>query len=630
MNGQFDLTNLLEKAPIHDAARASGIMDDITARARSFKAAYESRLGGMNAAGWAEVLPQYEQLLSEANLLQRAAQVSLFENRTKDTERLYDTLRNFHDGIRKELDFVKQEVTRLPEADFAALTKAGKLERYQPWMRYTREVERVDPDPALKNALHTTIEDYKRFSANIEEVGTSEQQADAVAAFYDKAIGQWQDMARAKGYDSIRDMQLARDQISPEMLAQITDAANKGLGNTHGYMDWKRKELGHDKPSFGDIEAEVPYGYAGAMSWEKASREIPEVFRRLDPEMGQIADEVVAKRVDARHYPDGKEEMDQCILVEGHEGYVITHFDPESPYAFSTATHEIAHGIHATRSADQPNVLYGMDYSMPPPLLEVHSLFAQRVLLSDQLAQASAKERRGITYNHVEDQMWYNTTCLAYHFFEEALHDAKSQGHTLTTELISDKWEQSFKRVFGDQMEMDAEARLGWKDYMVGNYIVETPHYAYSYVLASRVAEMLHQQYEQNPEQFREKYAAMQKAGQSMPLADMLQQYMDIDISDPAVWQNAEQSRGQLLKIAQGEAQAADIQKGTTAKQHPGNERGAFNIVASAALGVVGAGLAALGIAAAVKGHSPTKVLGSWTAAVMRGRGDSGPGVQHR
>ena len=130
-------------------------LKDAEARARAFQAAYQGRLVGLDGAGLAAAIVEYEGLLEIVYRIMSFAQL-LHATHTTDAEvgRFYQTLQERVNAITTETLFFTLELNAVDDDVLAAQLDDPVATRYAPWIQDSRAMRPHQLDEAQERLLH--------------------------------------------------------------------------------------------------------------------------------------------------------------------------------------------------------------------------------------------------------------------------------------------------------------------------------------------------------------------------------------------------------------------------------------------------------------------------------------------
>ena len=124
---------------------------------------------------------------------------------------------------------------------------------------------------------------------------------------------------------------------------------------------------------------------------------------------------------------------------------------------------------------------------------------------------------------------------------EIVLH--KKSFSELTTDEISDIWQNAIGEMFGDSLTLNEDHKYWWEyvGHFIGSYF-----YVYAYSLGELLVLSLYAMYKKQGKPFVEKFEKLLSTGGSCSPAELMAA-VDIDITDPAFWQGGVAEIGAMV-----------------------------------------------------------------------------------
>jgi len=193
-----------------------------------------------------------------------------------------------------------------------------------------------------------------------------------------------------------------------------------------------------------------------------------------------------------------------------------------------TLGHELGHGVHAYVARKQSYV----NFSSALPVAELASTFGEMLVFESLVAESDIDDKMALYAEKIESVFATIFRQAAMYRFEQQLHRARRERGELTTEEISEIWQECIQSMFGDSVELGEEHRHWW---MYVNHFIGSPFYVYAYSFGELLVMALYSMYKRDGEQFVEKYVEMLETGGSCSPGELLAR-VGIDIRDPEFW----------------------------------------------------------------------------------------------
>ena len=165
-------------------------------------------------------------------------------------------------------------------------------------------------------------------------------------------------------------------------------------------------------------------------------------------------------------------------------------------------------------------------------MAETASTFGEMLVFDRLLGNLTDDgERLALVCSKVEDTFATVFRQIAMYRFEQQAHRARRQEGELPTERFSALWQQNMQVMFGDSLQL-GEEHADWWLYIP--HIVDVPFYVYAY--GELLVLALYAKYQQEGENFVERYFQLLSAGGSRSPAELVGE-LGLDITDRAFWQ---------------------------------------------------------------------------------------------
>jgi oligoendopeptidase F len=230
-------------------------------------------------------------------------------------------------------------------------------------------------------------------------------------------------------------------------------------------------------------------------AWPEALSEVMAAYRQFSPELENLAKDFVTHGwIDAETRP-GKDDGAFCSgSWPQHHPYILLNYTGQIRDVFTLA-HELGHGVHYRRSAEQPL----FSYDAPLVLAETASVFGEILLAKRLLSQETDPiVRRSLLCSRIEDALStaYRQNVLTE--FELSAHVQRKQGQ-LSRDEICQKWWDANAALYGDSVEMNSAYRWGWS-YIP--HFIHTRFYCYAYTFGQLLVLGLYQRWVEEGDAF--------------------------------------------------------------------------------------------------------------------------------
>ncbi|MBK8174086.1 MAG: M3 family oligoendopeptidase [Rhodospirillales bacterium] len=537
--------------------------------AARFHADFAERLAMLSGAEFATAIARYETILERLHRIMSFAQLH-FAADMSAPERgrfLQDTQERCND-ISTQTLFFTLELNRIDDAVSAAQMQDPQARRYAPWIRDSRMYRPHQLSDELEQLLHEksvtgeaawirlfdqtlselrfhiddrelTLADTMNLLDN-PEASVRRSAAKALGTGLGERIGmftlitntlakekeiedKWRHYPRPVSYRNLS------NRVEDEVVDAMVSAIRGAYGElAHRYYRIKAGWFGRSELDYWDRNAPLPGEDTRQYSWNEACAIVLRSFTRFDPRMADIAKRFfVNSWIDAEPRP-GKDAGAFCHpVVPSAHPFVLMNFYGR-PRDVTTLAHELGHGVHQILAAEQGTLMS----DTPLTLAESASVFGEMLVFRALLdEQRDAAGRRRLLAGKVENMLNTVVRQIAFHAFEQQVHDERRQGE-LSAERLGEIWFGIQRESLGPVFKFADEYRYYWA-YIP--HFIHSPFYVYAYAFGDCLVNSLYQVYSEGQPEFQDRYFAMLRAGGTLRHRELLSPF-GLDASDPAFW----------------------------------------------------------------------------------------------
>ena len=563
---EWDLVDLY---PGRDDPR---ILEDLGAceeRARSFRGAFEGKVADMTGSDLGKAVAAYEEMdeilgrvMSFAHLLY-AADMS-----DPEIGRFFQSMQERVNAISTDLLFFTLEINRIEQADLDAKMAAKELAHYGPWLRDTRafrdhqlsdELEQLllEKSVAGRSAWTRLFDETMsrlRFPVDGADLTTSQvldrlshadggqrrKAAEALSSVLGEQVGLFSLITNTLAKDkSIEDKwrhferpisaRNLSNQVADEVVAALASSVRARYGElSHRYYAVKARWFGVDKLNHWDRNAPLPEDDDVSIRWDRARDIVLDAYGRFSPDLADIGRRFFDNPwIDVPPRPGKASGAFAHPTVPTAHPYLLLNYQGKTRDVMTLA-HELGHGVHQVLAAGQGQLMC----DTPLTLAETASVFGE-MLTFQSLLQSSTDpvQRRVLLASKVEDMLNTVVRQIAFHTFEERVHDARQEGE-LTPDQLGDVWMQVQTESLGPAFDFDDGYRVYWT-YIP--HFIHSPFYVYAYAFGDCLVNSLYAVYRDAEAGFVDKYLTMLSAGGTLRHRELLAPF-GLDASEPAFW----------------------------------------------------------------------------------------------
>ena len=544
-------------------------LKDAEARARAFQAAYQGRLVGLDGAGLAAAIVEYEGLLEIVYRIMSFAQL-LHATHTTDAEvgRFYQTLQERVNAITTETLFFTLELNAVDDDVLAAQLDDPVATRYAPWIQDSRAMRPHQLDEAQEKLLHerdvtgrsawVRLFDETLAHLKFDLDGQEKPLTDTLNQLSDSDADKRQAAGRAlaNGLHSSERLfatitnTLAKDKevedrwrrfenpahprhlanrVETEVVEALVDAVRDSYANlAHRYYGLKARWMAVDKLDWWDRNAPLPEDSDRRFTWEEARSTVLDAYYAFEPSMADTARRFFDNGwIDAPPREGKNSGAFAHPTVPSAHPYVLLNFHGKSRDVMTLA-HELGHGVHQVLSAPQGLLLS----QTPLTLAETASVFGEMLTFRSMLdAETDPLRRRILLAGKVEDMLNTVVRQIAFHEYETRVHGERRNGE-LAPERLGEIWMETQRASLGPVFNFDNDYRIMWA-YIP--HFIHVPFYVYAYAFGDCLVNALYAVFNDGHPGFQAKYLDMLAQGGAKRHGELLAPF-GLDASNPDFW----------------------------------------------------------------------------------------------
>ena len=537
--------------------------------AREFAETYRGKLAGLDGAGLARALKEYEAL---SDLLGRTGSYAqlYYVGDTTDSQRgkFYGDVSAKLTDISTLLLFFELELNRIDDAALEKAMQVPALAHYRPWienlrmekpyqlddkleelfleksqtsasafnrlfdetmagLRFEVEGETLTLEPTL-NLMQNPVE--ARRKAGAEALARTFGANLKLFTLITNTLAKDKDISdRWRGFTDIADARHLSNRVEPEVVVALVESVRRNYAQiSHRYYRMKAKWLGKDKLMHWDRNAPLPAEDTREVPWNEAREMVLSAYGQFAPEMADIARTFFDRNwIDAPSRPGKAPGAFAHPTVPSAHPYVLLNYMGKTRDVMTLA-HELGHGVHQVLAAKQGALMA----STPLTLAETASVFGEMLTFQALLARTDdPKKRKALLASKVEDMINTVVRQIAFYSFEREVHTARKQGE-LTPEQINAIWLKVQAESLGDAIVFGEGYETFWT-YIP--HFIHSPFYVYAYAFGDCLVNSLYARYRESAQGFQQKYFEMLKAGGTRHHSDLLRPF-GLDAADPGFW----------------------------------------------------------------------------------------------
>ena len=342
-----------------------------------------------------------------------------------------------------------------------------------------------------------------------------EEYKNSLAAIYQTSVKADVFQAKARKYNSAREMALDGSIIPVSVYDKLIESVYKHLPAMYKYVDIRKKALGLEELHMYDLY--VPM--VGNVDMKKTFEEAKEIVKEGLAPMGEEYVALLQKGFEEKwidiYENEGKRSGAYSWGAYGTHPYVLLNYNGTLNHVFTLA-HEMGHALHSYYSDGNQDYIYA-GYKIF--VAEVASTVNESLLIHHLIAKAKDKKEKAYLINHFLEQFrgtLYRQTMFAE--FEWKAHEMVEGQESLTPESLCDLYYELNQKYFGEGIVIDKEIAMEWS---------RIPHfynafYVYQYATGFSAAIAISKGILAGDEKVKEGYFKFLKSGSSMYPIDLL------------------------------------------------------------------------------------------------------------
>lgn len=377
----------------------------------------------------------------------------------------------------------------------------------------------------------------KAYSSFIE---TLHHYKNTIAAAYNAEVKKQVVLARLRNYESTTHMLLQPQQVPLDLYHNILDVISTELApHMRRFAKLKQRVLGLDKIMHCDLKVPLDVADSPKMTFEEGSNLILKALSIMGEEYTDIIRRALNERwVD---YADniGKGTGAFCSSPYGAHPFILMTWTDTMRSAFVLA-HELGHAGHFTL-AQRNQRLFNTRPSMS--FVEAPSTMNEQLLGNYILSQTNDSKVRRFVIAQFLGTYYHNfVTHLLEGELQRRVYTLAENGHTITSNLLSDQKALVLSDFWGDTVELDEGAGLTW---------MRQPHYymglyPYTYSVGLTVSTAMAGMVREEGQPAIDRWLKVLKAGGTLPPLELMKM-AGIDMSTPDPIQKAVAYVGSLV-----------------------------------------------------------------------------------
>ncbi|MGD9927549.1 MAG: oligoendopeptidase F [Sphaerochaeta sp.] len=415
---------------------------------------------------------------------------------------------------------LQSEVASTPRSTFSDLTNVdfdfGEIDG-KPLTQSSLSSFLMQEDRAVRERA------YKQFYA------VYESSKHAIARLYEGQVKQDIFQAKARGYESCREMAMFPDNVPVSVYDNLIKAVHDALPTLHRYYRMRAKLLGLEKLSHWDVYVPLVKGVTSITPYEEAVSMIGAALAPLGSEYVQtITDGLTKDRWVDRYENKGKRSGAFSSGTFTSKPYILLNYKEDVLRDVFTVAHEGGHSMHSYYSAKN-NPYFNYDYTIFEA--EVASTFNEQLLAKYMIDHATDDRMKAyIIGKQIDDIVATLFRQTMFAEYEMIIHREAEAGVPITLELLRSEYRKLLELYFGDAVSFAEESDL--EGLRIPHFY--SPFYVYKYATGLSASIALSKKVLNGTEQDRQSYLAFLRSGGSLyPIESLRKAGVDMQKEEP-------------------------------------------------------------------------------------------------
>lgn len=294
--------------------------------------------------------------------------------------------------------------------------------------------------------------------------------------------------AKARGYESSMEMELASSNIPCRVYTNLVETVRSRLDLMHRYMRFRKKALGVEELHMYDIYAPLVPEDEVKISFEEAKDIVREAVSVLGKEYTDAFENGLTGGFIDVYENKGKRSGAYSWGAYGCHPFVLLNHQDDLNSVF-TLIHEMGHAMHSWfSSANQPYIYAGYKIFVAEVASTCNEALLIKYLISktdeklkadpDERTAAAARKRKAVLVNYFLEQ--FRTTLFRQTMFAEfemKVHDMAMKGESIDADILNEIYLQLNKDYYGEDMISDEAIKVEWS--RIPHFY--SPFYVYQY-----------------------------------------------------------------------------------------------------------------------------------------------------
>lgn len=275
--------------------------------------------------------------------------------------------------------------------------------------------------------------------------------------------------AKARNHASARASALFENNVPESVYDNLIDAVHNNLDALHEYMDLRKQMLGVDELKPFDLYVPLIDDVDMAFEFDKAKDTVLDSLQVLGKDYTSVVEKSFTDGWIDVYENEGKRSGAYSWGTYDSKPYILLNYHDKLSDMF-TLTHEMGHSMHSYYTRKNQEFVYG-NYSIF--VAEVASTTNEALLNHHLLKEVEDKrEKLYLLNNYLENFRGTVFRQTMFAEFERDIHRAVESGKALTSESLSQMYNDLNIKYYGPNLKVDKNLSLEW---------ARIPHFYYNF-----------------------------------------------------------------------------------------------------------------------------------------------------
>jgi len=333
-----------------------------------------------------------------------------------------------------------------------------------------------------RNLIEHTADSEDRFNIQLAGVKPTQRNINAYASIYDAVCKSSTSKTKVRGYRSALEAVLFENDIPVSVIENLFTTAEKAKKINQRYDALRKRVLNIE--NYRHIDRFYPLNRLSSnITYEQAKDLCIQSVGLLGEEYQEKYTEILNNGcVDAFPHA-GKKKGASCCSVYKKATYVLLNYEEGDFFGVEALAHEMGHAMHHQYAEQQQASTTSYSSLLTA---EVASLLGELLLLKTAREHFdNPSDKQALLELSIDQSLRSFLTQSFFAHFEINTHKLSEEGATLTANVITREWNNSYEKFFGLPIPENNPNGYSWANLF---FIYRIPFYLYNFPLSFSVA----------------------------------------------------------------------------------------------------------------------------------------------